>query len=120
MSDDRQKSIYVVFGKTGEYDDYRDWPVTAFLDETEAEKHAEAACAWLANKLAQTKHKTWEAVFLDEGHTAMQELADSKSNPYDPKMEIDYTGTDWYVVEIPLKTAVDNDTSVEARQKGRE
>jgi hypothetical protein len=39
-------TIYLVMGESGEYSDWRQWPVRAFQTEAAADAHAAAATAW--------------------------------------------------------------------------
>lgn len=80
--------IYVVFGKTGEYSDRMEWPVKAFKKKekaerlvSEAEKHA---------KIIEVTRK--DEYRVPEG-----------INPLDPKMQMDYTGTSYYYIEVELE-----------------
>ncbi len=76
-------TIWVVFGTTGEYSDRDEWPVRAFYSKSNAERLVAAATA-RANE-----------IFASEEYQ-------SGVNPYDPEMKMDYTGTTYYVVEVPI------------------
>lgn len=84
---DRPK-IYVVTGTTGEWSDRDEWPVAAYLSEERAREHAEKA-----------DHKAKELfVVWGENRWDMPDGA----NPFDPHMSMDYTGTDYGVMTVPL------------------
>lgn len=78
-------TIYVVIGECGEYSDHQDWPVCAYTDEAQAKEHVERASeyarvAWLRQQ------KQWSREQLP--------------NPYDPDMDLAYTGASygyWHV-----------------------
>lgn len=79
------KKLHVVQGTSGEYSDRREWIVCAYEDKAKAEAHAEAAKRWYQeNDCHRLRH------------------GKDFSNPFDPGMQLDYTGTDWTVYEIPL------------------
>ena len=40
------KTIYLVWGCAGEYDDFREWTVAAYEQESEAVKHMQACIQW--------------------------------------------------------------------------
>lgn len=78
--------IYIVEGNTGEYDDYRCWPVHAYADETKAKEHADNAQNWLTDYGPERWRKErWDV---------------APKNPYDPNMYVDYTGTKYSVYSI--------------------
>ena len=84
--------IYIVYGNTGEYSDRREWTVAAYADEAMAREHAELAMRWYQENDAfeqSRKESDWQQ---------------KNPNPYDPYMSIDYTGTDWTVGEVELRT----------------
>ena len=66
------KQVYVVEASTGEYSDHREWPLCAYEHEDEAKAHVVAAQTW------------------------------ARANPYDPNMQIDYTGVRYryYAVDV--------------------
>lgn len=82
------KKLFIVMGTTGEYSDRTEWPVVAYEDEEEAEKHVDAA--------------TRRAKELEVGRGSRYELSDKERSVYDPGMGMDYTGTDYYVLEVEL------------------
>lgn len=41
------KTVYIIWGHEGEYDDYHEWNVAAYKQRSEAEKHLVALLAWL-------------------------------------------------------------------------
>ncbi len=82
------KMIYVVGGGTGEYSDRTEWIVAAFTDKAMGQEMV-LRCEKFAPK---------------EG---MDYMAREKAkNPYDPNMRSDYTGTTYYLMEVPLLDAV--------------
>ena len=81
------KNIYVVFGQTGEYEDYSQWSVQAFKSETSAKKFAEKCQAWVDENI--DKNEYWKT-------------PTKSKHPLDPKFWIDYTGTSYLVRAIPF------------------
>ena len=81
------KTIYVVFGTTGEYSDRRDWPVKAFVNEAKAQQ-----LVLDATRIAkEMEAKEWRSY-------------DSKEkNIFDPNMDMDYTGTGYYHFPVELE-----------------
>ena len=74
--------IYIVRGITGEYEDYVEWDVTSYTNKKIAKLHAK-----LAKKEAdKINYDIWE----------------ERRNPtiYDKTFKLDYTGTDYLVVEL--------------------
>ncbi len=81
------KKVYVVFGYTGEYSDRSEWPVCAYLDGSLAEEHAKRAVEE-ALKIEGKRGSRYSMLSPLNG-----------TNPYDPGMKMDYTGT-WYDVVV--------------------
>ena len=73
-------SIYIVFGSTGEYSDHREWPVAAFLDESEAKEHVRRA-----SLIA-------EALYKERKESNPGFSYEMSGSPYDPNIEMDYYG----------------------------
>jgi len=86
------KTIYVVFGNSGEYSDFRDWPVVAYDTEDSAIGHAEKA-----------KRRAEELKVLMDAAEWNRREALQKTNEFDPHMNMDYTGVDYSVFEIELR-----------------
>lgn len=80
------RTLYVVMGMTGEYSDRHEWPVRAFIDLVDAETLVVKASA------------------------RAREIEIKKTNPrvseFDPQFRMDYTGTDYYIMEVPLDEEV--------------
>jgi len=79
--------IYVVMGQTGEYSDNREWAVMAYMDENKAKQHVEGASA-----------------FAREAYDRNGRYGGAKKgdNPLDPDMQIDYTGTNYYILPVEI------------------
>lgn len=82
-------NVYTVFGVTGEYSDRDEWTVISYLDEDMAKDHVIRA---------KEKAKEWEVLRKDR-YTAPPE----GWNEHDPKMSMDYTGTEYYYVTTLLR-----------------
>lgn len=96
-------TIYVVEGSTGEYSDHCEWPVAAYsrLEDAQArilrcEEGYRAACA-------ECKRKGCEPAFeLDDVPTPCYQHRATGTNPHDPDMQVDYTGTRYSYFEVDL------------------
>ena len=82
-------TIYIVLGRTGDYDDFRDWVVKAFTSQEKAQELVAAA-----SERAREILQTWAITPDDET---------SEQNEFDPKMEMDYTGTLYYITKCELE-----------------
>lgn len=92
MEREMNESVYVVMGSTGEYSDRGEWPVVAYSVEDDAKAHVERAQA-RAREIFQKWHgRAW--------HWSKEE----DPNEHDPDMCLDYTGTTYYVMPVPLAT----------------
>jgi hypothetical protein len=80
--------IYTVFGTTGEYSDYQEWPVISYLDEKKAQVHVVEATK---------RAKEWEVK-----RKASYEKPRKGWNKFDPDMAMDYTGTDYEYYETEI------------------
>ena len=80
-------------GHCGEYSDRCEWPVVAYTDKEKAIKHADAA-----TQLAIKYYKGCRGV-----HTYKKEALREALGGLDDSAETDYTGTDWFVLEVPLR-----------------
>jgi hypothetical protein len=80
--------VYVVMGQTGEYSDMREWPVKAFLDLARAEE-------LVVNALNRAKE-------IEEERPSEYHVAEG-INEFDPEMKMDYTGTNYYIMDVRLE-----------------
>lgn len=81
--------IYIVEGSTGEYSDHVEWVVCAFKNKDNAQELVINASA--RAREIYSKYNTWD----------VGEREDLKSK-YDPKMQMDYTGTNYRIIETEL------------------
>lgn len=93
-------NVYIVVGMTGEYDDFREWAVAAFTSKRRAE-------TWKKNCKRYAPRKKQAAGLLWSGR-------DELHNPYDPDMDVDYTGVSYYVTRARLDPA--HPTAAEVRK----
>ncbi len=87
-------TIWVVMGTTGEYSDRNEWPVVAFADKAKAEARI-IACTEEANK----RYANSQVPDDDNGWSSYN----TKDNPLDPHMKIDYTGTSYFHYEVEVE-----------------
>jgi hypothetical protein len=88
------KMVYVVAGNTGEYSDSRTWHVRAFTDKAQAEALCKRLNDWCKEKGVNGRE-------YDGGTINYYEF---KEKPIeDSGFDLDYTGTDYGVLEIPLE-----------------
>ena len=80
--------VWIVMGTTGEYSDRSEWPVCVYADEARAQARAEAA--------TQRAAEIYEA---RPRYSAPPEGA----NEHDPKMQMDYTGTTYFLAESEMR-----------------
>jgi hypothetical protein len=94
------RKAYVVMGRTGEYSDRSEWAVCAYTKEDDAKAHMakaqEYSDAWKAFKDTQE--------YVDLNWNEANERIKS-ANPMDPEFSCDYTGTDYWFVELELREA---------------
>jgi len=90
-------NIYVVFGQTGEYGDYTTWQVKAFRDEGKAKEH----CVFANSKSRDIYRQSdgWDSLYKVKKQLENKEIV----NEYDPKMQLDYTGTTYYYTITELE-----------------
>lgn len=88
MDSNKGLPIFLVIGTTGEFDDYHEWVVCAYRNIESAQAHAK-----LANEDAKKRFSD-----RDRGSGIVQRV----DSPLDPGMQIDYTGTTYYIEEIVL------------------
>ena len=79
--------IFVVNGTTGEYSDRTEWLVAAYTREEDAWKHVEKATEYV---------QAWRST-----HTRYETRC--PPGPFDPNLQMDYTGTDYTYFEIELR-----------------
>lgn len=79
--------VFIVFGQTGEYSDHSNWAVKGFVDKTRAEAFELAATKWAHE--AKSRVGRYEPI--------------KEPSPYDPKFRCDYTGTDYFTVEVEIE-----------------
>lgn len=96
--------VYLVEGRSGEYDGARRWAVAAYLDEQQAERHQA-----LMNDWCQA-----HAVSMHTAVVADWATRDTIVNPYDRHFYCDFTGTEYVVVTVPLAVSAPNEE--EAKQ----
>lgn len=80
-------SAYVVMGTTGEYGGRLDWPVVAYFDETQAERHMQAA--------ARRGKEIYDACADNELFSPNPRT----DNEYDASMMLRAGGTMYYVMQ---------------------
>jgi len=90
--------IWIVHGSTGEYSDRMEWIVEAHVTEEAAHARVKRLTELLQG---MGSYDTWDRRKAME--KAMREHPEG-----DPRCDIDYTGTSWYLSECELRTNVPN------------
>lgn len=85
--------IYIVHGETGEYSDRSDWNVCAYKNEEDAKIHVVKASE-VARELYAKYQNDFMNWYDDDGVI--------KTNPYDKRFSMDYTGTNYGYSEVEL------------------
>lgn len=109
------KPIYVVMGHTGEYSDRREWPVCGYKTKEMAEEHAFQATKRAKEifdliESPENKNRPYEEG-TGKGRLGFYDLANDETvpetyNKYDSNMSMDYTGTDYYVIDVEMRSAL--------------
>ena len=83
---------YLVVGSIGEYDDFTEWAVAFFTDQTKA-----GLWAIEAEKKSKELHEAWK----NEKDTSKKYTDDGSvgSNPYDPESGYGHYGSGYCIVE---------------------
>lgn len=89
-----QDKIYLVYGCTGEWEDYQSWNVKAFPTKEDAIKFC---------------NKCQEFVDKNVNPTATENYSNltQKGNPHDSSMTVDYTGVTYQISEVPYENSFD-------------
>jgi hypothetical protein len=83
------ETIYLVYGHTGEYEDFMEWTVRAFTSKATAEQ------------LVLKAQEAADTIFKGEGRYGL--MHGTVNNPHDPEMRMDYTGTKYDIQEVMLE-----------------
>jgi hypothetical protein len=107
--EDRRAAVklWVVVGGTGEYSDRFEWFVCAYWDESTAQAHADEAM--LAARDIQAQFGRYET------HGARFDAL-AAANPWDPRLRMDYTGTDYHVDDVEVRDTLL--AALDAHRKG--
>lgn len=90
--------IYVIIGSTGEYSDRSEWPVCWRTAKEDAQQVVE---------VCSTQAKAWEAFRdspegIEQGFSRYHSIdAEHLSKMFDKQFRCDYTGTSYYIWEVP-------------------
>lgn len=95
LTGEHPSRVHVVMGTTGEYSDRTEWPVVAYPSAEQAQEHVRLATEWMQKNC--DPHKLYALGYLERA-----EWRKANTNPYDPSMEVDYTGTTWFTYEVPV------------------
>lgn len=110
--------VYMVMGCTGEYSDHIEWPVCAYTSRELADKHADLAMEWAHKNKQQFRDsisQVYDKWFKHCAATGEIKAALGNPNfddfyvqntlksPYDPTISMDYTGTDYFVLEVEIR-----------------
>jgi hypothetical protein len=94
--------VFIVFGQTGEYSDRTDWPVKGFLSRERAEAFEMDATKWAKKYKADLADVQCDECYGCGRHNfgCRQE----PKPPHDPGFRCDYTGTDYYTIEVEVES----------------
>lgn len=92
-------TIYVVFGRTGEYSDRNEWLVAAYRSEFAAAQRVASAEQWAK----ENGFGFGEDVVDYDSREALEE--GKVANPYDAAMNCDYTGVRYYFAPVEMVDA---------------
>lgn len=84
--------IYIVFGQTGEFSDFREWPVKAFKTKIKARKLHRKLNTIAKNGKGARHAFAW----TDRLRTKLGEAGDLDA-------QVDYTGTEYKVCELEFE-----------------
>lgn len=87
-------NVWIVVGRTGEYSDACEWNVAAFSNEEDA--------LILKDKAQNYFNVIWNSCDSTDSINRMIH-SQRQTNPYDPNMRVDYTGTKYKVVRVPFE-----------------
>lgn len=87
------KKIYVVFGTSGEYSDYREWPVACYEGEAMAIQHGD-----LATQYSEIVFENWRS--------SEKWPADPPDLPYDPDCPHRAEEAQYFVRSVPVRTCL--------------
>lgn len=91
--------IYVVMGSCGEYSDHQEWAVRAFYKEKDAQEHVLLLdSTWREAKVKYAQEHGGYDYYFGSGWSD-----DDWKHPHDPGFTHDHTGTNYYVMEVPLE-----------------
>lgn len=79
--------VHVVEGTTGEYEDRTEWPVVGFTDRARAEAFCKSINKWCQERSLHVHRYSGD---------------DVPTNPYDPHMQVDYTGTEYHLYTVTV------------------
>lgn len=91
-----KRKIFVVMGTTGEYSDRSEWPVAAVETEDEAKQYIAALERQYQNIPPSMKQDRWKN--RDKVKALMT---------LDPSFDEDYTGTSYFMCEVPFVPSAD-------------
>lgn len=96
-----ERKVFIVRGQCGEYSDREEWLVAAFMSRASADDF-EAMCTDFARAHGvhrdQPKQPTW-----NERRVFMDNIKSGALVAPDPSIRADYTGSDYVVLEVPLR-----------------
>ena len=98
------QKIYILQGTTGEYSDRTDWIVRAYTDEAKAIGAQMDVTDALARlwKLMEEKDIHYYDLYDHESLDSETKELYQQVSDIDPKFQMDYTGTSWWVKECEL------------------
>jgi hypothetical protein len=98
--------IYILYGSTGEYEDYELWIVAIYKDESKCKERLDNCIQWAEeNKVLEMEDHRPACNHEMDGHYFYKHCRSLENkNPYDERMDhIDYTGISYWIEEEELE-----------------
>lgn len=93
--------VFVVFGTTGEYSDRGEWAVRGFLKAELAERFEFGCTQWAHEHTKRLdEHEECDDCYSEKSN--FRKCPDAEKSPHDPNYRRDYTGTDYYTIEVEV------------------
>lgn len=93
-------TIFVIEGRTGEYSDRVEWSVAAYLRKEDADAYLAQLEAWLLENKVHAELEGQGRLIGYQSRLRRLLAYNKLTCPLDPNFQSDYTGVEYYIVEI--------------------